>query len=145
MSRVANILPGRSHPCVTQRNAASVSSFSSPKEQQSVSRRQILHLYINTYLIFLISAIPLQLLKTKILWVFIEFIHTYSSVNFVWTKGGKKGKNTILHFSSDLTCWLDSSGNRHPASSGPTWDNQTPVTDRILCTTIMFLMCIFMF
>lgn len=104
MSRVANILPGRSHPCVTQRNAASVSSFSSPKEQQSVSRRQILHLYINTYPIFLISAIPLQLLKTKysvFKSITLEFIHTYSSVHFVWTKGEKKGKNTMLHFSSD--------------------------------------------
>ncbi len=38
-----NVLPGRSHPCETRRNAASVSSFSSPKEPQSVSRREIIH------------------------------------------------------------------------------------------------------
>lgn len=43
MSSEINNLPGRSHPCVTQRNAASVSNFSSPKEPQSVRRTEILN------------------------------------------------------------------------------------------------------
>lgn len=55
--KVINVLPGRFHPCVTRRNAASVSSSSSPKEPQSVSRRKV----INTCLIFIISTINLQL------------------------------------------------------------------------------------
>lgn len=41
ITRATAILPGRSHPCVTRRNAASVSGFSSPKERQSVRRHML--------------------------------------------------------------------------------------------------------
>lgn len=49
---MTHILPGRFHPCATQRNAASASSFSGPKEQQSVSRRHITHcIYLRSFVL----------------------------------------------------------------------------------------------
>lgn len=41
IKRATAILPGRSHPCVTRRNAASVSGFSSPTERQSGRRHML--------------------------------------------------------------------------------------------------------